>query len=346
MALQANPLFLQTGEYSAANLREMLAYLTDRGHGVINRGRDSLAVTPMPTPEMAVLVRGGGAMLRGEQDTTQGSYLVRNISDERVPIGPASDIAPRVDVVAIRVVDPEYSGGRPAAVDFRVIEGQPATNPVAPPLPTDAVYLALAHVVVPARATAITAPGVNDLRAFVETVGGVHRLGSDRAAPAGAPGRIVYDEQHPDFPLRYLHHDRPGGLLSRPYQTVDIAPHTGNRDQHIELARLVIPDPGFPYVLDTSFRFEYSVENSRYDGHVLLNNLITGPIINLYVGNEAQVAGVKLAVSAVQSSPVLTGTTTVFLRATKVHGDGGFSSSRVNGLLWARLFPATPPRPA
>ncbi|MGW0522841.1 hypothetical protein [Crossiella sp. NPDC003009] len=344
MALQANPLFLQTGEYSAANLREMLAYLTDRGHGVINRGRDSLAVTPMPTPEMAVLVRGGGAMLRGEQDTTQGSYMVRNVSDERVPIGPASDIAPRVDIVAIRVVDPEYAGGRPVTVEFRVIEGQPATNPAAPPLPTDAVYLALAYVTVPARATAVTS--VADARTFAEAVGGVHRLGADRATPAGAPGRIVYDEQHADFPLRYIHHDRAGGLLSRPYQTSDIAVHNGNREQHIELARLVIPDPGFPYVLDTSFRYEYSVENCRYDGHLLLNNLFAGPVVNVYVGSEAQVAGVKLAVASTQSSPVLTGSTTVFLRATKVHGDGGFSSSRFNGLLWARVFPATPARPA
>ncbi|GGM78465.1 hypothetical protein GCM10012275_56380 [Longimycelium tulufanense] len=342
MALRTPVPFLSDVEYPAASFRQLLHTMFGRRSGVlVGSGTElpSFGVVPQPTPDMSVRVGRGIAVLAGSQDTEQGSYLLINDAVETVPIGPASTVNDRIDLVGLAVRDGDYTAGDSTA-EIVVLAGAPAANPERPTPDPDVTFLPLAEVVVPAKTSVITRDQVHDLRTFTAAQGGIQYTVQSEFDHPGFLGQLRYIPTHGISPVQVFHSGRWRGITSTVYQTTNIRVYNNTAVDRLELARLSIPDPGYPYVVDTSFRYEYGAPGgTRYDGHVVVDNLSQGAVVNVYVG-QGPTGDVRTAVAATQSSHVLTGPHTLILRASRIYGTGGLTTTPYNGLFQARIFPA------
>lgn len=137
------PLYLdQDAAYGAAELG--LPYRDIMGEGVVGAG--DLAVTDGGTLKSSVAA--GAAWITGDDDTAaQPCYRVRNDAPVLLQHDAADATNARIDLVVARVKDSTFSGVS-KLWELAVIKGTPASSPVAPALPSDAI--ALAEVTIPA----------------------------------------------------------------------------------------------------------------------------------------------------------------------------------------------------
>ncbi|MEC5149136.1 hypothetical protein [Cryobacterium sp. GrIS_2_6] len=162
MAIQLVPFALQNASHSAALFRQSASAGWSTA-GVIGLGE--LSVTAQSTPNMSVQISAGRAKVLGSSIappsgftfTTQGFYDVLNDAAATVTVAAADATNPRIDVAYVQVQDSYYAGATNQAV-LGVVTGTPATSPVAPATPSNA--LALGTIAVAANATVIVAGNV------------------------------------------------------------------------------------------------------------------------------------------------------------------------------------------
>jgi microcystin-dependent protein len=150
------PNWLQAGTYSAKLDRQVIAAQFDEGVLTPLSFR-VLAATPSPT--MNVTVTAGKAYVKGDDEPFQGNYLVLNDADAVVawPAAPGSNS--RIDLLGLRINDPNAGGNAGNSATLVVTQGTAAASPVVPSVPPST--LVLAQVLVPAGTTAISQSMLN-----------------------------------------------------------------------------------------------------------------------------------------------------------------------------------------
>lgn len=182
MAVVNPPIFIHQESHPADRWRRALGAMFSRP-GVV--GVDALKVTENGTPNMSVNVAEGIIVIRGTENTYQGTYICEAQGVTNVPIAAAHATLSRNDIVVARVRDSNYSGGtRSFAIE--ALAGTPG-GPVAA-VPANAWVLA--HVNVPAADTAITNAQIADVRygtLYANQAGGAAALGGISPFPEAVP---------------------------------------------------------------------------------------------------------------------------------------------------------------
>jgi len=176
---------LQAGNFSSAN--------TIRARGGVhpNLGQE-LVVTQAGSPNMTVLVETGYASIPGTESALQGNYYVVNDAQVTLSITAAHATLARIDIVVINVRDAFYSGVS-NDVQLQVIAGTPASSPVAPAAPVNAIIVA--EVAVGAGVTSITNANITDVRFYMAAAGGVIHARTEATRPPTAEiseGQLVW----------------------------------------------------------------------------------------------------------------------------------------------------------
>lgn len=159
MAIDPNALFLQIDSvYDAASLglmaRDVIGEGVTTATGLVVSQRASSA-------NMSVDVAAGICWVEGDEDAAQPTYRVQAGTATNVAVTSAHASLGRIDLVIVRVADSQFSGTADEAT-LEVVAGTPASSPVAPSLPDNAIPLA--QVAVAAQATEVLDANVTDLR--------------------------------------------------------------------------------------------------------------------------------------------------------------------------------------
>lgn len=115
---------------------------------------------------MNVHAATGAAFIQGTETTTQGVYGLYSDAAVTVPIAAADATNDRISLIVAEVLDATYSGSSNIGQIVEVA-GTPASTPVAPATPKNA--LVLAQVRVPHGATSIVSGNITDKRSFMKT---------------------------------------------------------------------------------------------------------------------------------------------------------------------------------
>jgi hypothetical protein len=203
--------------YSGAELRlaTVLPFMAGAGaslgarSGVRASGSGTdLLVQAQASPNMTVKVNPGVVVLQGSISSTQGPYSWALDAVTNLTISAAHATLSRTDLIVVRIRDAsvDTSGQRDGSVV--VITGTAGSG--TPALPTDATYLTIAQITVPATVTNIGGGGggtIADKRTFTAALGGVIPFVST-ARPSGVmPGQPGYEI---DTDLSYTY--RAGGF--------------------------------------------------------------------------------------------------------------------------------------
>lgn len=193
------PAWLQAGTYPARLDRLTLGGLMHPGSGgaLVGRGgvkpisgSTGLRVIQRPTPDMQVRVQPGTCYVPATS-TLGGVYICHNDADYDVQLDPAHATLPRKDLVYARVADAADDTG--AANEFQIdrVTGTPASSPVRPAAPTQAVLLG--EVAVAAADSSIVTADITDLRTYSTPLGGLLPVRSAADIPADPyPGMSIY----------------------------------------------------------------------------------------------------------------------------------------------------------
>jgi len=130
----------------------------------------AMAITQSVTPAMTIDIGSGVCVVPGGDAASQGSYAVVNDATVTVAIAASDPTLPRIDRVIVLIRDAQFSGVNNDAI-FSVLTGTPASSPVPPNVPGDA--LGLAQVRVNAGVTSILNAVITDGRNPITTLGGV-----------------------------------------------------------------------------------------------------------------------------------------------------------------------------
>ena len=159
--------------HSPEVVRQALYDSTGGAEGVSSVG--GLKVLANGTPNGTVRVLPGGGILNNRYAGGAGqSYAVRNASQTSVPIKATGSGSGRVDMVVIRVLDPQYEGAAPPDPnDFQytrleVIEGVSAGVETAKELNLGYPAIALARVTLPKSTGTVTSGMIEDLREMAQ----------------------------------------------------------------------------------------------------------------------------------------------------------------------------------
>lgn len=166
-----DPLILQsiagTPSYSARELRQLHSALYWNegviiGHAPAQRGAGA---------NMSIDVAGGRAVVQGDDQSSppQGIYITNNTGTDNVAIGAAPGSNSRIDVVYLRINDPNATGPAGQNAAYGVVAGTAAASPVAPSVPTSAIPIA--QVLVAAGTAAITTAMITDRRRMARLKG-------------------------------------------------------------------------------------------------------------------------------------------------------------------------------
>jgi hypothetical protein len=137
------PTWLQNAQYSARRDRTILDLLYTEG--VFDIGGGDLEVTQRAIGlNNSVDVAPGRAVIEGDDEAAQGSYLLVVEGVLNVPFGPAPLSDSRWDLLVLQVNDATAGSVRtPADVaELKIIVGVPGAVPVVPPVPITAIPLA------------------------------------------------------------------------------------------------------------------------------------------------------------------------------------------------------------
>lgn len=158
------PLWMQVPTYAARLDRALIAALLNEGvvSGLLVAQRGAGA-------NMSVDVSLGSAIIAGDDQTNQGSYLLSSTATENVVVGAAPGSNSRIDVIYARVND--TNAGGPAGDDWTlgIAAGTPGASPAIPATPSSAI--ALAQVLVAAGTVAITTAMITDVRVASRLIG-------------------------------------------------------------------------------------------------------------------------------------------------------------------------------
>lgn len=163
MTLRTPPSWLQNGSHPAENdrLTTQAIWATT---GIIKS--TSLAVTQNSPVGMSVIVASGWAAIVGTTQSNMGTYVAYNDAATVVAITTANPTNPRIDLLCVTVNDAYYTGAL-NNVTFQVVDGTPASSPVVPTTPANAI--ALAQIAVAAGALSISNANITDLRVLATT---------------------------------------------------------------------------------------------------------------------------------------------------------------------------------
>ena len=159
------PLWLQNQEYPARLDRQLIAACLPEG---IIRG---LGVSPhTPAPDYSVTVAAGMAAVQGDDEADQGAYLALVPEPVSLTVAAPSGMN-RIDVIVLRVNDPQAGGPTGDNATVEVIQGTGTTGtPAAPTLPPTSIPLM--QVTLAPGTTAITEAQMSGLvRPFARGVG-------------------------------------------------------------------------------------------------------------------------------------------------------------------------------
>lgn len=166
-----NPLYLEalTGDpkinYGAQDWRSMISTLAPNA-GVYRE--NDLRVGPRAAgANMSVDVGSGKAIVQGTSIANQGTYIVQSTAIENVPLATADATNPRIDLIVAQVYDRQADGGTRYAWQPLPVTGTPASSPVAPALPANALLLSVVRV--NAGVTSVVAGDIGDRRVLSGT---------------------------------------------------------------------------------------------------------------------------------------------------------------------------------
>jgi len=152
----------------------------------VDPGKGSkLKVTQTGSPSMGVIVGSGHAKIGGTESSKQGAYGVLNDADFTITITAAHGSLNRIDIIVFKVEDSQYSGSNNTS-SLVVVDGTPASSPVAPAAPNNSITLA--QVFVGAGVSSIVNANITDTRRFAGT-GIIQVLASGDLPAAGQAGR-------------------------------------------------------------------------------------------------------------------------------------------------------------
>lgn len=129
------PLWMQNGSYPARYDRLLIQEAFGDREIVLH----GLVVSQNGAGDLSVNISAGAATIRGDDQTDQGMYLeyVDAVSNLAMPVAPGS--LKRIDVISLRVNDPQAGGPVGNNATFVVTQGTTASSPVAPTVPTSAI---------------------------------------------------------------------------------------------------------------------------------------------------------------------------------------------------------------
>lgn len=158
-------------EYPAAAFRSAIGALLHRGPGndaVARTGALDMRAYKVSRSGQTIRAAAGGYSI----GTNAGPYLCG--LDEQADIDeldPADATNPRVDLVVLRIDDPDNGGQSDRTASLEVVKGTPAANPARPTVDGTEVYEALARIDIPRQGQG--QPAITDLRHFTAAAGGV-----------------------------------------------------------------------------------------------------------------------------------------------------------------------------
>ncbi len=133
-----NGLWMQNGIYPARHDRQFIR----RAFGHREIVFEGLVVSQNGAGNVSVNISVGGATIQGDDQSDQGMYLPWSdtIVNLTMPAVPGSN--KRIDLVSLRVNDPNAGGPVGDNFTFVVTQGSVSATPVAPTAPTSAIVLA------------------------------------------------------------------------------------------------------------------------------------------------------------------------------------------------------------
>lgn len=165
MAIET-PLYMQNETYSARADRTFVASLV--GEGVVDPGGGALEVTERGAgANNSVDVAAGVACVTGDNQPAQGNYFINITATENVTLSAAPGSDSRIDVIVLRVRDPQAGGDAGDDAILEVVEGTAAASPTAPATPASAI--ALAEVLRTVGDTSVTDSMITDVRPTSDT---------------------------------------------------------------------------------------------------------------------------------------------------------------------------------
>lgn len=132
------PLWMQNGSYPARYDRLGLKELFG-GRELILRG---IVVSQTGAGALSVDITAGAATILGDDQTDQGMYLAVKDATETLPMPAAPGSNKRIDLISLRINDPQAGGPVGNNFTFVVTQGSVSATPVAPTLPTSAIPVA------------------------------------------------------------------------------------------------------------------------------------------------------------------------------------------------------------
>lgn len=219
-----------------------------------------LQVIQNSTPNSGVKVNPGNAVI-SRTGVSGGPYPVGFNTQTSLPLDNSDPSNPRIDVVAIRLVDQAIDGaGSLQGGYLYVINGTPAGSPILPTVPGD--YMALASITRPAGNSLIGGVGngvISDLRKSSGIMGGVRNLlpGDALSDPGSFAGEMTVSSTGVQ---RYWD---AANQVWRGVRTVPVPTPTqafsgslvGGANATVWTAS--ISDPGYPYYLKVSASVGY-----------------------------------------------------------------------------------------
>jgi hypothetical protein len=256
------------------------AALTGRGGVNISLG-NKLVVTQTGSPSMAVIIRSGAALIPGTESGTQGSYGVFNDADVTLSVTAAHPTLPRIDIVAFKVQDSQFSGATNSC-SLVVVAGTAAGSPTPPAAPANSIVLA--NIAVGAAVTSITNANITDKRVWLTAAGGVMVVSSTTRPAAGTVGvgQVIYETDT----LRLLRTDDGGTtwLSIQSYATASVA--TGQTTASTTYADLATVGPSVTLTTGTAVKITITA--------AVGNTLASASLISFAVSGATTIAALDL----------------------------------------------------
>jgi microcystin-dependent protein len=168
-----DPIWAQGKSYSAREDRQVLQSIWPQ-EGVLpdSSGVGGLNVTQRAAgANFSVDVAVGKAVIAGDDQPRQGSYVAINLDVTNLVIAGPPGSGSRIDVIIFRVYDPNAGSGASPVPALEVVAGTPGTPGAAPAVPNTAI--ALAQILVSAGLGSVTNSVITDRRSLAGGGGGM-----------------------------------------------------------------------------------------------------------------------------------------------------------------------------
>jgi hypothetical protein len=222
-------------------------------------GNTDLSVSQTGTASASVLVAPGTCVIP-RAGAAGGPYLVTFTSTSTVVGDPASSTNPRIDVLAVQVIDAAIGDSGTQGGQLFIVNGTPGASPAVPAIPTGA--LALAQMLRATNVNPITTANITDVRKS-SAMGGIRALlPGDLTGDAGSfVGEYTHDAVTAlKSGLRYW-----DGSVWRGVKPSVKTPAWANGTSNItipttsvNLATCTVADPGYPYLLRVSAQIDWN----------------------------------------------------------------------------------------